>query len=319
MASKSPTVSGKHHTPFCGVNCELSHHELVTALFTDGRCAISRIQLNGDLPTGLKLAIDSAKSAGWDPNCFVPDPSEELRCPLLFLACAFGKLAIVKGLLRNSFSPRVLNQHGETVLHFVARHFHLNKPTANFDRKGVFEKILYALTEQDPKILAAKDRNGCTALHISASSILSPHRKGQYKKAKFYQFCLKTMMKRLVELKEASVFTSHEVMDIVKSRENNNGDSVLHILAQSSTYFEVLKFGQDLLFDGKLPKDKNGQGKTILSIAWDTDPRAAVKFFSLSPSNACDGQQEQGESKCKCGHISSPPSPSHASRGLLKL
>ena len=100
------------------------------------------------------------------------------------------------------------------------------------------------------------------------------------------------MMERLVELKEASVFTKHEVTEIMKSRENNGGSSVLHILAQSSTYFEVLKFARDLLFDGKLPEDKNGQGKTILSIAWDTDPRGAVKFFSLSPSS---GQQEQGD------------------------
>lgn len=294
MASCTPTASGKQHTPFCGSNCELSHHDLVTALFTDGRYAISRIERSGDLPVALKQAIDCAKLSGWDQNCFIPDPLEQLRYPLLFLACVFGKFAIVEGLLRNSFSPRVSNQDGETALHFAARHFHKNKTTANFGRKAAFEKTMNILTDYDPKILAVKDKNGRTALHTSASNIFELRGKRQHKKIGFHQFCLKYLFKRLVELEDASVFTRHEVMDVIKATEDNNGDSVLHILARISAYFEVLKFAQDLLFGGKLPEDKNGQGKTTLEIARETDPRGAVKVFFLSPSNI-NGEQEQGE------------------------
>jgi len=299
MASSStPTLSGKHHTPFCRSNCDLVHHDLITALLVDGRYAISRIHFSGDLPTALKQAINAAKSSGWDKNCFVPDPLEQLRCPLLFLACAFGKCAIVEGLLQNNFNPRVLNQNGETALHFAAKHFHLNKmQTAQFGRKGrekTFEKVVQVLTKHDPKILAIKDENGFTALHMAASNILQPYCKRQHKKTEFYQFRLKCLMKRLVELEEASIFTRAEVMDIIKAPENQNGDSVLHILAQRSSYFEVLKFAQDLLFRGKLPEDKNREGKTILSVAWKTDPRGAVRMFSLTPANI-DVQLEQGE------------------------
>lgn len=299
MASCStPTLSGKHHTPFCRSNCDLVHHDLITALLVDGRYAISRIHFSGDLPMALKQAINAAQSSGWDKNCFVPDPLEQLRCPLLFLACAFGKCAIVEGLLLNNFNPRVLNQNGETALHFAAKHFHLNKmQTAQCGRKGrekAFEKVVQVLTKHDPKILAIKDENGFTALHMAASNILQPYCKRQGKKTEFYQFRLKCLMKRLVELEEASIFTRAEVMDIIKAPENQNGDSVLHILAQRSSYFEVLKFAQDLLFRGKLPEDKNREGKTILSVAWKTDPRGAVRMFSLTPANI-DVQLEQGE------------------------
>ena len=236
-------VSLKHHTPFCRGNCNVLHHDLVAALFTDGRCAIARIERPGDLPLALKQAIESAKLSGWDLNCFIPDPLEFLRCPLLFLASAFGKVAIVEGLLRNDFSPRVLNQDGETALHFAVKYFHLNKVNSLQGRKGrkdAFKKVVDLLTEYDPKILADSCKNGRTALHVAASSFSKW-------KVDFYQFSTKLMMERLVELEDSSVLTRKEVMDIVKAPDLK-GDTFMHMLTRNSVYFETLKFGGELLF-----------------------------------------------------------------------
>ncbi|KAJ7387286.1 hypothetical protein OS493_004263 [Desmophyllum pertusum] len=106
-----------------------------------------------------------------------------------------------------------------------------------------------------------------------------------HKKATFYRFCLKAMIKRLLELEAAAVFTRNEVLDIVKTSEHQNEDSVLHLLASDAKYgFQTLKFILDLLFPGKLPEEKNKQGKTAFSIAWETDSENALKLFFSGPS-----------------------------------
>ncbi|XP_068747424.1 uncharacterized protein [Montipora capricornis] len=281
LTTKSPAMVGKH-TPFCGNNCSFLHHNLVTALLIDGRKAASRIHpCTGDLPSALKVAIDSATSAGWDQNCFIPDPLDQLRCPLLFLACAFGKFAVVQGLLRNDFIAQVLNEHGETALHFAAKHFHVNKGNVSFDREGAFEKVLHCLTEDSPKLLAAQDSRGFTPFHVSANSMKFEGR-SYHKKIRFHQFCLKSMIKRLVELEKASIFTRHEARDIIKTPEIHGLDSVLHILARRSENFELLKFARDSLFQGRFPENKNKEGQTVLSLAWSTDPRGAMNTFHFS-------------------------------------
>lgn len=290
MDSKAkPTVTGKYHTPFCGIDCDLKHHDLVSVLFMDGRHTSARIQSSGELPTALKQRIAVAKLSGWDQDSEIPDPAEELRCPLLFLACAFGRTSLVECLLRNNFNPRVVNKHGETALHFAATH--LNKAAAfrggklagRKDRMDAFERVLNVLTDHHPKILAARDNFGRTALHVSAANILSRSRIGKQKKASFHQFCLKRMIKRLLELEDDAIFTRAEITEVIKTAEVSNGDSVLHMLAQVSPCgFEVLKFVQNLLFPGKsMPGEKNKKNETVVSLAWETDPRNAVKIFSL--------------------------------------
>ena len=290
-AKPKPKTMAKNHTPLCRRDCDLSHHDLVTALFMDGRCIRAKIQRLGDLPTALKERIERAKKDGWDQDSEIPDPLEEMRNPLLLLACAFGKTAIVEGLLRDDFYPRVVNKHGETALHFVA--MYLNKAaeviggklTVYKDREDTFERLLHILTDYHPKILAARDNFGRTALHVSAENIVRRSRFDKRKNISFHQFCLKSMIKRLLELEDDAIFTRAEITEVIKSAEVSNGDSILHMLAQDSPAgFEVLKFVQNLLFPGKpMPREKNKKNETALSLAWETDPRNAVKIFSSGP------------------------------------
>lgn len=311
MASTAtPTIEEKSYTPICANNCELSHHELVLAMFLDGRCANARIPRSGDLPIVLKQGIESAKLSGWDQNSDIPDPAEELRCPLLFLACTFGKTGIVKALLRNNFDPCVVNQHGETALHYTARYLwsHNVAPYGGAKVKTKkalesFKQIVKVLSDCDPKILAMKDDSGRTALHVLSVNIMLSQNHSSVmhglslsgRAAHFFQLCLKSLIRRLLKLLDASIFTRREVVEIIKIAEITYGDSVIHILARDSAYgFEVLQFLQDWLFAGKLPDEKNKENKTALAVACETDPQGAMEMFVLPfliPSD--DHQQPQ--------------------------
>lgn len=271
----------------------------------DGRYMTARIQRSGDLPIALKQCIEAAKLSGWDQDSDIPDPLEELSFPLLFLACAFGKIGIVQGLLRDNFNPRARNQKGETALHFALKHLNKaggiigRKLARSKDREEAFERILHILTDYNPKILEMRDNDGRTIFHLAAANILNRSRDGRKKKASFYQACFKSMIKRLLELEDAAVFTRSEITEIIKTSEDKCGDSVLHMLARDSPCgFEVLKFVQLLLFPGNsMANEKNKQNETVVSLAWGTDPRSAVKIFSISPETNEGHQQlsHQGE------------------------
>ena len=257
----------------------------------DGRCVSAKIQRLGELPTALEKAIAMAKEDGWDQVSEIPDPVETLRNPLLLLASAFGKVGIVEGLLRNNFNPRVVNKHGETALHFIV--MYLNKVATITggklllckERENTFERLLHVLTDHYPKILAATDNYGRTALHVTAANILSRSRYDKRKKVSFHQFCLKSIIKRLLELEDDAIFTRAEITEVIETAEVSNGESILHMLAQDSpSGFEVLKFIQNIVYPGKaMPSEKNKKNETVFSLAWETDPRNAVKIFSIGP------------------------------------
>ena len=293
-AEEDAEENGEYHTPMCGSNCSLAHHDLVMALCTSPHVN-SRKVCAGELPGDLFFCIESAKSSGWDQNSDIPDPSEEFRCPLLFLACALGKIDIGKILLQKNFNPRVVNKHGETALHYTARHLWSYKVETFTKRRSKelikkalvsFDKTVTVLTGYYPKILVMKDQSGRTALHVSAvnmSNIKHPNSSLQARGALFHLNCLKCMIRRLLTLLDASVLTKREVMEVMKSAENSNGDSVLHMLARDSAHgFALLKRVKDRLFgiNGTL-NFNNRENKTVLAVAWETDAQATMQMFSV--------------------------------------
>lgn len=304
------------HTPLCLDTCNLEHNDVVVALCLDGRHVRGRIHCVGVLPIALMEGIEYLKLQGWHIDSEIPDSLEELRCPLLYLACAFGKIGIVEGLLRHNFNPRVVNRHGETALHGAVKHLYNAVPYAR-QRKSVepgtnvsiqqrreeaFLRILSLLTEYYPRILAFKENSGFTALYLSATMITRRNCNEHYrrctklnKRASFQKFCLKLMIKRLFELEAVSLLTKNEVMDIITTSDNADGESLLHILARDSKGgFEVLKFIHGLLLSlgTELPNAKSRRlNETVFSIAWQTDARGAAEIFpGLSQQQPCQGE-----------------------------
>ena len=279
-----------YHTPFCPGrpnSCSVSHHDLVNILCSD-------FDSSGDLSVEMKQCIEIAKTFGWDQNSNVPDPLKELNCPLLFLASAFGKTGAVDGLLRNGFNPGVVTEQGETALHAAVKHLHMynNRMGKAFrKREDVFQHILLSLSAAHPKILGARDNEGRTALHLTAIASLDRSGFADWNKrpALFSRFCLNAMIKRLRELEAADVLSRDEVLYIVKTPEHRNGDSVLHILAGDTEFgFETLKYILDLFLPGSLPDEKNNEGKSVFSIAWDIDSEKALMLFFSGPSHGVE-------------------------------
>lgn len=303
------------HTPFCLDTCTLKHHDLVAALCLDKRHNSARIHHLGVLPTGLMKCIELLKLQGWDVDSEIQDPLEELRCPLLYLACAFGKIGIVEGLLRHNFNPRVVNRQGETALHGAVRHLYtagsFPRPrtsvepgknlSANRRREEAFFSLLSLLTKYYPRILASKDNSGFTALHLSATKITRRNCNYQCRRyskltnmASFHQFCLKIMIKRLFELEAVFLLTKNEAMEVITTSDNGYGESLLHTLARDSKGgFEVLKFVGDLLLSlgTEFPNGINRRNETVFSLALQTDARGAAEIFSsLPPQQPCQGE-----------------------------
>lgn len=280
-----------YHTPFCSGrpnSCSVSHHDLVNILCSDFDNS------SGDLSVEMKQCIEIAKTFGWDQNSNVPDPLKELNCPLLYLASAFGKTGIVEGLLRNGFNPGAVTEHGETALHAAVKHLHMynNQIRKAFRKKeDVFQRILLTLSAANPKIFAARDNKGRTALHLTAIASLDRSGFADWNKrpALFSRFCLRAMIKRLMELEDAAVLSRDEVLYIVRTPERRNGDSVLHILAGDTEFgFETLKYILDLFLPGKLPDEKNNEGKSVFSIAWDLDSEKALMLFFSGPLHSLE-------------------------------
>ena len=298
---QNPHHFRKYHTPFCEDACAIKHHDLVAALCVNWRYVRSfRIHQPGILPPVLTEAIESSKLLGWDKDSVVPDPMEELRYPLLYLACAFGKGGILEGLLQHDFNPCVVNQRGETALHGAARHLYNTGTSSRKEvigknvctkkgREEVFFSIVSLLTKYYPRLLAFKDNSGLTAFHLCAMKITYSN---SNKIASFHQFCLKVMIKRLFELEAASLLSKYEVIEIIKAPDNKYGDSILHILARhKKDGFEVLKFVRTFVALGigtELPNEKNRRNETVFSIACQTDARGAEEIFpGLSCADSC--------------------------------
>ena len=278
-------VSTKQHTTFCSKKCKLPHHNLVTVL------CLNSCDRDGELPDALKECIESQTAFGWDRNADVPDPSlEELRSPLLFLASAFGKADVVEALLKANFRARVLNKDGETPLHGALRHLYR---TGSLSSRGVkiasrlgpvksrekaFKRIMFALSENDPKMLFVQDQERTSAFHVAAGNMLGSRKNYRCEKC-FFHFCLTEMIQRLLELQDSHMLTRDEILDGLNAK-NKDGDTVSHMLARDSNYgFKSLKLLQDAFFSGALPSLTNNENKTIYSIASDCDAEKTTEFF----------------------------------------
>ena len=117
------------------------------------------------------------------------------------------------------------------------------------------------------------------------------------------------MTTRLLKLEADGVLTRSDVLRIIKTPENKNGDSVMHVLARDRSYgFKTLKCILDLLFPGQLPDEKNKENKTVFNIAWETNSESAMKLFFSGPSEKTQRQEHCVEGKhnsCKIvSHVS---------------
>lgn len=277
-------VPQKYHTPFCSKNCKIEHHDLVTVLCLDSS------QKSDELPDLLKECIDSYRN--WDHNSEVPDPLEDLRCPLIYLASAFGKAGLVKALLQDNFDAHAVTSNGETALHGAVQYIYRTGslqtrglkvastlgPIKN--RRRAFERILVTLTDVDPKIIFVQDNEGNTVFHAAAENIWNDRQNDRLgKSATFFQFCMSSMLNRVLELEETGEVTRAEILEALNT-ENNDGDTIFHILARDYAFgFKTMKEILKKFFPGQVPSKVNKENQTVSSIALERNRKKAMLVF----------------------------------------
>ena len=291
-------VESKCHTPFCRKDCQTVHHGLIRALCIERNRKESKPRLSsaGNSHVILRQCVQLYEDNGWNRNSSVPDDLPDLRKPLVYLTCAFGKHRVLETLLSMNFDPSVVTRDGENGLHGLVNHFYRvgnMKQCGGFmvidKRLEVFEKVVRTLSTRDPNVFSAKEnRNGRTPLHVVALSVVScsngdarvDGRCDPLKKTRYFQRCLEVMVGHLLELKSNSLITLSQLSNAIMAQDND-GNTIIHILAKSSCVPSWESIGKVLkdFPDSELPLMKNKESKTAFDLLSSLNMEVARKLF----------------------------------------
>jgi hypothetical protein len=263
----------EQHTPFCDRDCNLSHHQLIKALFS-----FNNFSDGYSNPGHLHLFYENVQSLisqGWNKDAVVPDVSKDLQCPMVYLACAFGKHKALKLLLKMDFKSSIcIKQTGETGLHAAVRYVYQSGAwSVNNSKRGVskvrpktrtasFEKILESLCEKSPELIGQKDINWDTPLHLGAQE-LADIRANELictgrllialnNRRLHFEQCFRSMLLKLVQLEEQDMLSTDAALQIICAK-NRERKSIFDFLSERSGDKDAsLEFSKFVL--GKLEK-----------------------------------------------------------------
>ena len=222
---------GTFHTVLCERNCSISHHELLSALLGGDQRGACSIQLT--------KFIETYVNKGWSKDSDVPDESEELRQPLLFLAAAFGKRKFLELLFQLGFSVSVRNRDGETIIHGAVRLLYkCYLCTYWITKKNLLDALISIITTHNPRIILWQDNRCQTPLHVAARSLAEtlPKATGRWKnegrvcgKICYYQNSLETMLIKIDGLEKAGCLNREDVTEALNARDYK-GETIFNIL-----------------------------------------------------------------------------------------
>lgn len=285
----------KSHTPFCQKDCAIVHHDLIKALCIERNRKETSSRFSSKSHVLLRQCVQLYEQNGWDRNSPVPDNLPDLRHPLLYLTCAFGKHRVLETLVKLDFDPSVVTKDGENGLHALVDHFYRvgnMKQCGGFmaidKRLEVFENVVSTLCARDPHIFSVQEkRNGRTPLHIAATSVVCTSRHARVdgrcdplKRTRYFQRCLEVMLGHLIEFKNHSLLTHAQLIKTIAAQDNW-GNTILHILAKSSSLpgWESIQNILKNFADSELPLVKNNDSKTAFEILSSIDTAVARKLF----------------------------------------
>ena len=173
--AKKATVAKRPCTPFCDATAECpKHHDLVLTLMNCNDCPGAKSNL---LP--FQKCVIKCIDEGWDKNDVVPDPSEELRLPLVHLACALARCLALEWLLQYGFDPNVKSETtGQFALHRAVCGMHRSRTKVS--ARELIPKLNRMMTAMPKQLMFHDEVNGDTPLHTAAILLTSLHSKSQY-------------------------------------------------------------------------------------------------------------------------------------------
>ncbi len=175
-AKSKPKKVTKHPcTPFCDAKVECpKHHDLVLTLMNCNDCQGAKSNI-----LHFQKCVVKCIDEGWDKNDVVPDPSEELRLPLVHLACAFAKCSALEWLLQYGFDPNVKSETtGQFALHRAVCAMYRSKTKVS--AKELIPKLNRMMTAMPKQLMFHDEIHGDTPLHIAAALLTNLDSKSQY-------------------------------------------------------------------------------------------------------------------------------------------
>lgn len=285
----------KCHTPFCRKDCPVVHHDLIKALCIERNRRETSSRFSSKSHVLLRQCVQLYEQNGWDRNSAVPDSLPDLRHPLLYLTCAFGKHRVLETLVKLDFNPAVVTTDGANGLHALVDHFYRvgnMKQCGGFmaidKRLEVFENVVCILCSRDPNIFSTRENiHGRTPLHMAAESVVCTSRHARVdgrcdplKRTRYFQRCLEVMLGHILELRSNSLLTDFQVKNTVSSQDNE-GDTILHILAKSRTLpgWESIQYLLKNFTDSEFSEIKNKDSKTAFDILSQFNGFMAKRLF----------------------------------------
>ena len=168
-------------------------------------------------------------------------------------------------------------------------------------RLEVFENVVSTLCSRDPRVFSVKEKRcGRTPLHITAESVVyctSRHaridgRCDPLKRTRYFQRCLEVMLGHLLELKHKSLISLSQLTNTIAAQDND-GNTIVHILARSSCYpaWESIRNVLKNFSDSELPMVKNNESLTAFEILSSINADVARNLFY--PSDHPNDKREE--------------------------
>lgn len=172
--SKSKKTIKHPCTPLCDSRAECpKHHDLVLTLISSNDCQGTKSNI-----IQFEKCVVKYIEEGWEKNDVVPDPSEDLRLPLIHLACAFGRCVALEWLLSYGFDQNVKSSTGQFALHSALSGLYRSRTKVSSSKLvPKLNRIITAL----PKQLAFHDEiNGDTPLHTAVNKLKTLESKSHF-------------------------------------------------------------------------------------------------------------------------------------------
>ncbi|XP_028391647.1 uncharacterized protein LOC114516386 [Dendronephthya gigantea] len=238
-------------TPFCDAKVECpKHHDLVLTLMNCNNCAGAKSNI-----LQFQKCVIRYIDEGWDKDDVVPDPSEELRFPLVHLACGFGKSSALDWLIQYGFEPNLKSEStGQFPLHCAIRGLHRSKTKTT--SKELVAKLKRIMTILPKQLLFHDEVNGDTPLHTAAVLLTTMDQKFQY-----FQSCIEAISNEALKMD----CPSNTILDAI----NYEGKTALHLLASASKKVEFCAGAIRALVSAGADKTiRDNNGETALDIAF---------------------------------------------------
>ena len=259
----------RQHTALCKSGCQIVHHELVLAIDITTNYRRTKDKENPSFSklirwrrkvTELNDSLNRWCLTAGNVNSTVPDGEELLRLPVVHLACVLLKHKALSLFLESGFDPAVTADNGDNALFSFVRTFatarlknRQNYPKRESSRQvaNAFCTIVDFLTNKEPRIFFAKDRDGKNILQLLVDCVTETihdiRDSSKFKRREgatrsnlpLFTYCAKVIIQRISRWRDAGKFKEGLLIGFL-NEVDSKGWTVLECLEQDNIeYYEV--------------------------------------------------------------------------------